>query len=117
MGAGLGALLAGAQLPPGSPLMTPLQMGGIVLMVGSIALRMALSQAGLQLMAHAGLLSNYACLFAAGLTVMLALQRVSDLAPAIAVVVLGWMPVLALTVIALAVSAPWRRKAAPQTKE
>ncbi len=116
MGAGAGALLGAFQIPAASALVAPLQFGGIVLMLGSMGLRMALSLVGIALTAFAGMVSNYVCLFLSGAAVWLLISSgvlggEAPMGRALAVVALGWTPALLLTVLGLVVSAPWRARA------
>jgi hypothetical protein len=67
LGAGAGALVTAFQFEHAVSVASVLPTAGIALMTGSIVLRIALSQNGLRLTDHGGLLANGACVLLSGL--------------------------------------------------
>lgn len=113
LGAGAGALVTAFQYEWALHAAPILQVAGIGLMVGSIILRIALSQNGLRLTDHAGLLANWACVFLSGLgtiaALMLNLQgHAADPILLGAILALAWIPCLLVTALGVAAFARMR---------
>ncbi|HEX5007527.1 MAG TPA: hypothetical protein VFV70_10470 [Hyphomonadaceae bacterium] len=102
LGAGAGALVAAFQFAEAASFAGLLQTTGIILMIGSIILRILLSERGLKLSDYGGLGINGICVLLAGvITIWLTsaiLQAGSATGPlTIAAVVLSGIPALLLT--------------------
>jgi FtsH-binding integral membrane protein len=102
LGAGAGALVAAFQFAAVAPFASSLQTTGIILMVGSIILRILLSERGLKLSDYGGLGLNGICVLLTGVVAISLTSLVLDTGganavAAIAVVVLGVIPAIALT--------------------
>lgn len=102
LGAGAGALVAAFQFAAAGAFASVLQTTGIILMVGSIILRILLSERGLKLGDYGGLGINGICVLLAGvaaisLTSLVLEMGTADAVTAIAVVLLAAIPALLLT--------------------
>lgn len=104
LGAGAGALVAAFQFAAAASFASVLQTTGIILMVGSIILRILLSERGLKLSDYGGLGVNSICVLLAGAiaisltSLMLETGNISA-AMAVSAVVLAGIPALLLTVV------------------
>lgn len=115
LGAGAGALVTAFQFPWAAGAASTLQTAGIVIMIGSIVLRIGLSQAGFSLADYGGLFLNGACVFLSGLATIGALTlalregeaNAAELAGALA---LAWIPCLLLTAFVAAAYVRLRRR-------
>ena len=121
LGAGVGAVLAIYLGYMPFDIVTAVQTAGIGIAVGSLILRMVLSERGLRLTEHAGLLSNWICTFLAGALVIYLFQsapwpRPPSALPALALVAVAWIPAEALVVLGLLISAR-RVSANPASKD
>jgi len=113
LGAGVGAVLAVylAFVPWFADITNTVQVFGIGLAVGSLILRVVLSERGLRLTEHAGLLSNWICTFLAGAMIILLFRSLSwpqtqPMAwPALMLVTVISIPAEALVVLGLLISA------------
>jgi hypothetical protein len=119
LGAGVGAVLAVYFNAVPFEIVNTVQTVGIGLAVGSLILRVVLSERGLRLTEHAGLLSNWICTFLSGGLLILAFQNLppevaARVWPALAAGV--WIPVVALVVVGLLLSAR-RASANPASKD
>jgi hypothetical protein len=115
LGAGAGALVAAFQFASTAPFASTLQATGIVLMVGSIILRILLSERGLKLSDYGGLGTNGICVLLSGViaisfTSLLMETGNADAATAVAAVVLAGMPALLLTAAGAFAFARLRRR-------
>jgi hypothetical protein len=116
MGAGVGALIGAFSTDPASPAVFPLQVVGVMMWLGAIALRFLLSEAELRLSTFAGLISNSVATFLSGAAVVLGLRLVTG-APdqatawrALAIVALAWVPCCVITLGILLITAPLRKR-------
>lgn len=122
LGAGAGALVTAFQFEGAVSAASMLQTAGIALMIGSIVLRIALSQSGLRLTDYGGLLANGACVFLSGLATIAALTLVlqagaAGLLQLGAALTLAWIPSLLLTALGVGALAELRRREAAGRKE
>jgi hypothetical protein len=104
LGAGAGALVAAFQFASAGSFASSLQTTGIILMVGSIILRIVLSERGLKLSDYGGLGINGICVLLAGVVAIsltgLVLEGGNAKAPAaVAAVLLAGIPALLLTAV------------------
>jgi uncharacterized membrane protein YfcA len=119
LGAGVGAVLAVYLGAAPVEIINAVQTVGIGLAVGSLILRVVLSERGLRLTEHAGLLSNWICTFLAGGLLIFSFQSVAQrtIAGIWPVFVAGsWILAVALVVFALLLSAS-RIPANPASKD
>jgi hypothetical protein len=119
LGAGVGAVLAVYLNAVPFEIVNMAQTVGIGLAVGSLILRVVLSERGLRLTEHAGLLSNWICTFLTGGLLILTFQNLPPdvIARAWPALVAGaWIPVVALVVFGLLISAS-RIPANPPSKD
>jgi hypothetical protein len=113
LGAGVGAVLAVylGFVPQVGDITNAVQIFGIGLAVGSLILRVALSERGLRLTEHAGLLSNWICTFLAGGMLILLFRNLpwpethAMAWPALVLVTVIAIPAVALVVFGLLISA------------
>lgn len=115
LGAGAGALVAAFQFAAAGSFASVLQTTGIVLMVGSIILRILLSERGLKLGDYGGLGINGICVLLSGviaisLTSLFVEAGNTSAATAIAVVLLAGIPALLLTAAGAFAFARMRRR-------
>lgn len=115
LGAGAGALVAAFQLPADVSFASVLQTTGIILMVGSIILRILLSERGLKLSEYGGLGLNGICVLLAGviaisLTSLVLEAGAANAAAAIAIVVLAAISAIGLTAAGAFAFARLRRR-------
>jgi hypothetical protein len=119
LGAGAGTLLGAFQ----TPVAGMLQMTGIALMVGGMALRIALSEWGLSLSSYGGLAVNSLCLFLSGLATISLLswmfQAGADvpLVNVFAVVAFAWLPCAVLSAVVAVVVAKIRKRVTVDKQE
>ena len=102
LGSGAGALVAAFQFPTAASFASVLQATGIILMVGSIILRILLSERGLKLSDYGGLGINGICVLLSGVIAISLTSAVLQTgnasgALAVAVAVLSAVPALVLT--------------------
>jgi hypothetical protein len=102
LGAGAGALVAAFQFPTAGSLSATLQATGIILMVGSIILRILLSERGLRLGDYGGLGVNGICVLLAGVIAISLTSFLLEIGSAsavttVVVIVLAGVPALLLT--------------------
>ena len=115
LGAGAGGLVAAFQVAAAAPLASALQMTAIVMMIGSIILRILLSERGLKLSDYGGLGINGVCIFLAGVmaislaSLILEIGGVSSTVATV-VVALAGIPALLLTAAGAIAFARLRRK-------
>jgi hypothetical protein len=119
LGAGVGAVLAVYLGAMPFEIVNTVQTVGIGLAVGSLILRVVLSERGLRLTEHAGLLSNWICTFLAGGVLIFLFQSLPQ--PAIAriwppLIAGSWILAVALVVFGLLLSAS-RIPANPASKD
>jgi hypothetical protein len=122
LGVGAGALVAAFQFDWAVSVASPLQTAGIVVMVGSIVLRILLSQAGLSLADYGGLLFNGVCVFLSGIATIAAVAFVlrdgkADLLQLGSALTLAWIPCLLLTAVGATCFAALRRNQAAAGKD
>jgi FtsH-binding integral membrane protein len=115
LGAGAGALVAAFQFAADASFASVLQTTGIILMVGSIILRILLSERGLKLSEYGGLGLNGICVLLAGviaisLTSLVLEAGVANAAAAIAIVVLAAISAIGLTAAGAFAFARLRRR-------
>ena len=115
LGAGAGALVAAFQFAAAASFGSTLQTAGIVLMVGSIILRILLSERGLRLGDYGGLGINGICVLLSGviaisLTSLVLETGNANAATAVAAVVLAAVPALLLTAAGAFAFARLRRR-------
>lgn len=115
LGAGAGALVAAFQFVATAPFASTLQATGIILMVGSIILRILLSERGLKLSDYGGLGINGICVLLSGVMAISFTSLVletgnANAVTAVAVVVLAGMPALLLTAAGAFAFARLRRR-------
>lgn len=121
LGSGVGAILAIYLGAVPFEIINMLQTAGIGLAIGSLILRVVLSERGLRLTEHAGLLSNWVCTFLAGGMLIFALQSIPWPQPptpwlALALVAVMPIPAIALVALGLMISAG-RVPANPASKD
>lgn len=121
LGAGVGAVLSVYLGRVPAEVVNAVQTAGIGLAVGSLILRVALSERGLRLTEHAGLLSNWIGAFLAGAIIIFLFQsapwpEAPSVWPALALVAVAWIPAMALVVAGLLISAR-RLPANPASKD
>ena len=102
LGAGAGALVAAFQFATAEAFASALQTTGIILMVGSIILRILLSERGLKLGEYGGLGINGICVLLAGVVAISLASLVLEAGnagavTAVAVALLAAIPALLLT--------------------
>lgn len=119
LGSGVGAVLAIYLGAIPFEIINVLQTAGIGLAVGSLILRVVLSERGLRLTEHAGLLSNWVCTFLAGGLLIYLLQSIAWPRPptpwlALGLVAAAWVPAVALVVLGLSMR---RAPADPVSKD
>jgi hypothetical protein len=128
LGAGVGAVLAVylGFVPWFADIANTVQVFGIGLAVGSLILRVVLSERGLRLTDHAGLLSNWICTVLAGAMIILLFRglpwpQAQPMAwPALVLVTVIAIPAEALVVFGLLISAslaPTAGGAGPTSKD
>lgn len=113
LGAGAGAIVAAFQFAAALPMGSALQATGIILMVGSIILRILLSERGLRLSDYGGLGVNGICVLASGviailITGLLLESGSAGAAVTVAAVVLATVPAMLLTAAGAVTFARWR---------
>lgn len=119
LGAGAGTLLGAFE----TPIAGMLQMTGIALMVGGMALRIALSEWGLSLSSYGGLAVNSVCLFLSGLATISLLRWMFEagadvpLVNVLAAAAFAWLPCAVLTALGAVVVAKIRRRATVDKQE
>ena len=115
LGAGAGALVAAFQFAGAEAFASTLQTTGIILMVGSIILRILLSERGLKLSDYGGLGVNGICVLLSGviaisLAGLLLESGAASAAIVVAAVVLAGIPALLLTAAGAFAFARLRRR-------
>jgi hypothetical protein len=115
LGAGAGALVAAFQFATAGAIASVLQTTGIILMVGSIILRILLSERGLKLGDYGGLGINGICVLLSGviaisLTSLFVETGNASATTAIAAVLLAGIPALLLTAAGAFAFARLRRR-------
>ena len=121
LGAGVGAVLAVYVGAVPFEIANMVQTTGIGLAVLSLILRVGLSERGLRLTEHAGLLSNWICTFLAGGILIYLFQNVpwpspASALPALGLVAVACIPAMALVVLGLLVFAS-RAPTKPASKD
>ena len=115
LGSGAGALVAAFQFAAAASFASVLQATGIILMVGSIILRILLSERGLKLSDYGGLGINGICVLLSGVAAISLTSAVLQTgnttgALAVAVSVLSAVPALVLTAVGAFAFARLRRR-------